>query len=83
MFSTACAVSMTSCMSLTPNLDSQFGNALSQLKEQQTLDPMASASNTEAPTMDARSAREAINTYNASYRAPERPQNVFMIGGGK
>ena len=65
----------------TPNLDSQFGNSVNMLKAQQIIDPNAS-SNTKAVSMDGQAAREVVDRYYKSYKAPTPQPNVFTIGVG-
>ena len=65
----------------TPNLDRQFGNSVNVLKAQQIIDPNASG-NTRAVSMDGQAAREVVDRYYKSYKAPTPQPNVFTIGVG-
>lgn len=77
----AALLALTGCTSLTPNLDRQFGNSVNVLKAQQTIDPNASG-NTKAVSMDGHAAREVVDRYYKSYKAPTPQPNVFTIGVG-
>ncbi|MFC5475290.1 hypothetical protein [Paraherbaspirillum soli] len=74
-------LTLAGCVSLTPNLDSQFGNSVNLLKAEQTIAPNASA-NTAAVRMDGQAAREVVDRYYKSYKAPTPQPNVFAIGVG-
>ena len=76
------ALAVAGCVSLTPNLDSHFGEAVNQLKAQQTLYPEASRNTDPVSGMDGKAAKSAYNQYQKSYRAPEPPSNAFTIGVG-
>lgn len=69
---------LAGCTPLTPNLDSQFGNALGTLKRNQIVDPEASAS-TDNPAQDGRAVAEATSRYVKSFNAPT-PHQGAMIG---
>lgn len=76
-----CALGTAACAPLSPNLDSHFGEAVTVLRAQQTINPQAS-SNPEFGQQDARIAHEAVNAYVRGYRAPTPTQNVFNVGLG-
>ncbi|WP_151637698.1 hypothetical protein [Noviherbaspirillum aerium] len=80
----AVAIAVTasaSCTPLTPNLDSQFGNALGTLKDAQTINRAASA-RTDNPAQDGKSAMEATSRYVKSFAAPTPHQSVLGTGTG-
>lgn len=72
---------LAGCTSLTPNLDGQFGNALSTLKRSQIVDPDASAS-PDNPAQDGRAAAEATSRYVKSFNAPTPHQGALVGGTG-
>lgn len=78
-----CAVmllAITGCVSRTPNLDRHFGEAVSLVKAQQTLNPDASRNRDPVQGMDGKAAKSAYDEYQKSYRVPEPQPNVFSIG---
>ena len=79
-----CAVSLVvaGCASLTPNLDSHFGEAVNLIKAQQTLNPEASRNADPVKGMDGKAATSAYHEYQKSYRVPEPQPSAFMIGVG-
>jgi len=72
---------LAGCTPLTPNLDSQFGNALSTLKRNQIVDPEASTS-PDNPAQDGRAAAEATSRYVKSFNAPAPHQGALVGGSG-
>ncbi|WP_194721730.1 hypothetical protein [Noviherbaspirillum malthae] len=72
---------LAGCTPLTPNLDSQFGNALGTLKRSQIVDPEASASQ-DNPAQDGRAAAEATSRYVKSFNAPTPHQGALIGGSG-
>jgi predicted component of type VI protein secretion system len=80
-----CAVlllAIAGCVSKAPNLDRHFGEAVSLVKAQQTLNPDASRNNDPVKGMDGKAAKSAYDEYQNSYKAPQPQQNVFAIGLG-
>lgn len=72
------AVAATGCTATTPNLDRQFGSTVNLLKAQQVIDPAASGRATPV-TVDGEAAREAINRYYKSFKAPSPQPGAFTI----
>lgn len=70
---------LTGCSTTTPTLDRQFGHSVAVLKAQQVIDPAAS-SRTTPLTTDGETAREMINRYHKSYKAPSPQPGAFTIG---
>lgn len=65
------ATQLTGCVSITtPELDAKFGDAVRAAREAQTLNPTASASQQPLPGLDGRSAVNAIDRYQDSFKAP-------------
>lgn len=71
------------CASTSPQADARHGEAMSQLRAQQTVDPDAPRRHGQrlAP-MDGRATREGQERYLESFRAPPAPQNIINIGVG-
>jgi uncharacterized protein (DUF3084 family) len=72
------AVAAAGCTATTPNLDRQFGSTVNVLKAQQVVDPAASSRATPV-TIDGEAAREAVNRYYKSYKAPSPQPGAFTV----
>lgn len=72
------ATAATGCTAVTPNLDRQFGSTVNELKAQQVIDP-AAAGRSKAVNVDGQTAREAIDRYYKSYKAPTPQPGAFTI----
>jgi hypothetical protein len=68
----------------SPRLDCQFGDAVNTAVARQVLDKDAAARNAgkTAAGMDGASAKEIVDRYHKSYRAPEPNTSAFTIGVG-
>lgn len=75
-------VAMSGCTSLTPNLDAQFGQSVSLIKAQQTLNPAAARNINPVSGLDGVAAKSGYDAYQKSYKTPEPPSNAFSIGVG-
>lgn len=75
-------VAMSGCTSVTPNLDAQFGQSVSLIKAQQTLNPAASRNTNPVNGLDGAAAKSGYDAYQKSYQTPEPPSNAFTIGIG-
>lgn len=65
----------------TPAYDLRFGEAVSQARLRQTLDPSAGQRQGAPATLDGAAAAEALNKYHESFRTPPPVVNVINIGG--
>ncbi|MDT3708250.1 MAG: hypothetical protein ROZ09_15635 [Thiobacillus sp.] len=65
----------------TPHLDQHFGEAVSQAKAQQTVNPDASRNTDPVAGMDGKAAQAVIDTYHEGLRQPPEPATVINIGG--
>jgi hypothetical protein len=76
------AIVAAGCAPLTPNLDSAFGSAARLAVATQTLDKGAAARNAgkDASGLDGTAAKEVMDRYQKSFRAPEPAPSVFTIG---
>lgn len=75
-------ITLTGCVSSTPNIDSKLGASINALKAQQIIDPNAS-NNTNTATLDAAAALEVIGRYKESYKKASSSTNAYAIGIGK
>ena len=75
-------VALTGCVSPTPMLDAQFGQSVSLIKAQQTLNPSASRNTNPVNGLDGVAAKSAYDNYQKSFKTPEPPSNAFTIGIG-
>jgi len=66
----------------TPNLDSQFGQAVNMAKAQQTLNPDASLNTDPVSGMTGKEGKLVIDAYHESLKAPPPPATIINIGGG-
>jgi hypothetical protein len=66
--------------SATPNWDMRFGDAVREARLRMTLNPNAGSGDPVAG-MDGRSAHEAQERYEDSFKAPPPVVNVINIGG--
>jgi hypothetical protein len=80
-FIAAGASLLTGCVPLYPeNGERRFGVAVTAVKEAQTLNP--GAGRTAPPTgIDGRAAKETMDRYVESFKAPPPNINVLSIGG--
>ncbi|CAB3771428.1 hypothetical protein [Paraburkholderia solisilvae] len=77
----ACAA-LGGCLSSTPVWDRNFGYAVTQIRQMQTLNPDASDNTDPVAGVDGRTADAAQTAYYKSFTAPTPPTNVFTIGVG-
>jgi hypothetical protein len=75
-------LALAGCAPLAPRLDGGFGQSVRLAVRAQTLDGAAVARNAakDASGIDGAAAKEAIERYQKSFRAPEAPTSVFTIG---
>lgn len=75
---------LTACTSLTPNLDSHFGDAVNTAKAQQIINPDAAKNLDPVYGVDGQSAQGAMDNYNKSFKAPPATtiSNTINVGGG-
>ena len=70
------------CATRTPVLDRSFGDAVRAARAQQTLNPNAGRDADPVVGLDGLAARESIERYKDSAKAPPPVTNVINIGGG-
>ena len=76
-------VLLTGCVSVTPNYDARFGDAVREAKLKMIINPNAGQNLDQVVGMDGKAARETIIFYQNTYKEPPAPVNVINIGGGK
>jgi hypothetical protein len=76
---------LAACTPLTPHLDSHFGDAVNIAKAQQIINPDAAKSPDPVSGVDGQSGQSAMDSYDKSFKAPEKTtiSNTINIGGGK
>jgi hypothetical protein len=77
ILSGAAALALAACTT-TPHLDSRFGAAVSAARAAQTANPEASRNPDPVAGMDGRAARETMERYQESFRAPPRTFEVII-----
>jgi hypothetical protein len=78
----ATVLALAGCASTTPALDASFGNAVREARAAQTLNPKASAQNTQPVLgIDGKAANEAQGRYVDSFKTPPKTFEVINIGG--
>ena len=70
---------LTAC-STTPNYDMKFGDAVREARLAMTLHPDAGRNTDPVAGMDGKSAREAIQLYQGTFKTPPPVTNVINIG---
>lgn len=73
---------LSGCVSTTPHLDSRFGHAVNAAKAQQTLNPDASRNPDPVAGIDGAPAKESIDRYHETFKAPPRTFNIIIDTGG-
>lgn len=81
-------VSLTGCVATTtPDTDSRFGESMSLIKAQQTLNPAASSNTDPVMGIDGRAAKGAMDRYRKSFSEEPKegasPSQQFNISGGQ
>jgi hypothetical protein len=82
-----CVSALCACASATPQTDSRFGHAVNQAKMQQTLDPDAGSKARSVDGLGGTPARESIERYHDTFKAPPPTFEVIFgtgtSGGGR
>ncbi len=76
------AAGLVGCVSPTPVLDDNFGNAVNAAKAAQIINPDASLNTDPVAGVDGQAADAAMNRYHRSFVQPAVTPNVFTIGVG-
>lgn len=80
----AALLGLQACTTTTPYLDSRFGYSVNAAKAQQTINPEAGKSRDPVAGLGGVPAKESIDRYHDSFKAPPPTFEVIMgtIGGG-
>jgi hypothetical protein len=77
-----CVVASAGCVGVTtPFHDAQFGSAVRQAKQAQTINPTAPAHGDPVAGLDGAAGRAVVERYQESFRAPPPSFEVLNIGG--
>lgn len=78
----AAAAVLAGCASTpTPHYDRKFGDAVRNARHAMTLNPNAARESAAPAGMDGAAAREAVDRYHDTFKAPPPVVNVINIGG--
>ena len=84
VLATASSVTLLSaCVSTTPVVDANFGNAVRQARAAQTLNPNASANRNPVLGIDGKAGAAAQERYQESFTTPPKTFEVINIGGSR
>jgi uncharacterized protein YceK len=72
---------VSGCASVTPRFDAKFGEAVRGALLAQTLHPQAAANPDLVQGLDGRSAVNALERYQDSFKTPPKTLEVINIGG--
>lgn len=73
---------LSGCTTTTPHLDSKFGHAVNAAKAQQTLNPEASKNTDPVAGIEGTPAKESIDRYHDTFKAPPPTFEVININSG-
>lgn len=76
------AAGLAGCVSQSPKLDDNFGNAVNAAKAQQIINPDAGLAAAPPDGIGGKAANSTIDRYNRSFETPPVNTNVFTIGVG-
>ena len=69
------------CVAIHPEVDNRAGEAVTAARQMQTLNPGGIRPPADGPGIDGRAAKEGMDRYVESFRAPPPTTNVINIGG--
>lgn len=72
---------LAGCVSIHPELDQRYGQAVTAARDAQTFNPQASHNPHAVAGIDGRAAKETMDRYVDSFKAPPPTMNVINIGG--
>jgi hypothetical protein len=73
---------LAGCVSIHPEVDQRYGQAITAAKDAQTFNPQASSNPKPVSGIDGRAAKESFDRYVDSFKSPPPTTNVINIGGG-
>lgn len=74
---------LAGCMATTPYVDAHLGEATTDMRNAQIMNPSASRNMAAPNGMDGPAAKAAYDRYQKSFKAPEPNSNTFTIGVGR
>ncbi len=74
---------LAGCVSIHPEVDQRYGQAVTAAREAQTFNPQASRDPNAVSGIDGRAAKETMDRYVDSFKSPPPVVNVINIGGGQ
>ena len=81
VFGALLAATLTACMSTTPAVDAEFGNAVRAARQAQILNPKAAVSTDPVLGMDGKAAASTMDRYQESFKTPSTTPGAMNIGG--
>jgi hypothetical protein len=78
---TIAALALSGCVSIHPEVDRHYGEAVTAANNAQVLNPQGVRPPAGAPGIDGRAAKETMDRYVDSFKAPPPTMNVINIGG--
>jgi len=76
-------LSLAACMSTSPYVDQHLGEAATDLRNAQIMNPSADRNMAPPLGLDGPAAKAAYDQYVKSFKAPEKNTNSFLIGVGR
>jgi hypothetical protein len=73
---------LAGCVAIYPEVDQRYGEATASARSAQTLNPHAAREPRPVSGIDGPAAKETIDRYLNSFKAPPPTTNVLNIGGG-
>lgn len=73
---------LSACVPMTPYLDAHYGETVKMAVAQQTINPDASQNINPVKGVDGTTAKNAIDLYHNTSKAPPPATNIFNIGIG-
>ncbi len=73
---------LSACVEPAPRYEAEFGDATRSTLRAQIINPDAGNNPDPVAGLDGRAARDAVNSYQKSFREPQPSENVFNIGVG-
>jgi hypothetical protein len=81
VIATLAAVALSGCVSIHPDVDRHYGEAVTAANNAQRLNAQGVRPPAGAPGIDGRAAKETMDRYVDSFKAPPPTMNVINIGG--
>lgn len=78
----ALLLGLAGCMAPAPYIDAHLGEAATDMRNAQIMNPGASKNMAAPNGMDGQAAKAAYDRYQKSFKAPEQNANTFTIGVG-